>query len=902
MTTTGSRLKPGNITLGWWLAMAAASTVVAALVVGAMGQRADASPVTVQNCEPLVQATRGLQRLQFARTAACANELRAAWANTVGLAYGALWLDFALIALYVATLFMFCRWVARLGDSNGWSRLLRLGSFAAVAAGIFDVIENVGLFAMLGGATAGSWPRLVFWCATIKFALVGAVLLLALTAWIGHESRRATFLNRTPKPRSDAPPPAAHSAFSTALAYVWPLRVPLLTAVALIALAFFTGQSRYLSGLFDPVAETAVLPIATLALLCAWSAAITLSLIVAYGEARLLLPRGRQPITRVPGHIWVAGAAIAAPIVYFTIERSHDFSGRSRGAMVLYATVGAISACLMLAFTLRSARWLSDYAENHSSAWLYHKALVFLKRWQFSSAGFLDDKPSLLPGHGIAAFLALVSLATYVVVGLVTRDVARPEYASALLYVLLLILVLSWILGVLAFVLDRTRVPLLVYFILWAVAMNLASGLFPTDHEYETFLLDARPPSGTAGVALLADSPTPIVVAASGGGIQAAAWTSQVLAGLAERIPAFPQHVQVISAVSGGSVGAMHFLTQQADCGPESGPPRPTHPSVAVQRAMESSLHAVGWGLVYQDLPRTIVPFLTDPRVDRGLLMEDAWKRDRRLGEPVDPAAPRGRDALLSTWQRNVPEGRCPGAIFNAMVANTGEPMLFTTIALPKALTRFAFQSHYPKLDLKLTTAARLSATFPYVSPAARAQHDTDRAFARDLGNGQTEARYNHVVDGGYFDNFGVATATEWIHGALQELPTARPPRILLIEICESNSCSSDNPGDVPAFGDDVRRSWSFQLYAPISALLAMRRSAQRARNRWHIDLLKQRWHPGVCIESVKFAYPAEPGPMSWHLTERQKKAITGAWGGTAPQQAARRVQDFLSGGTGPCR
>jgi hypothetical protein len=141
------------------------------------------------------------------------------------------------------------------------------------------------------------------------------------------------------------------------------------------------------------------------------------------------------------------------------------------------------------------------------------------------------------------------------------------------------------------------------------------------------------------------------------------------------------------------------------------------------------------------------------------------------------------------------------------------------------------------------------------------------------------------------------------IHGALQELSDNRPKRVLLIEICESNSCSSDNPDDTPAYGDDQRRSWAFQLYAPISALLAMRTSAQRARNRWEIDLLKQRWGPVICVESVKFAYPATPGPMSWHLTEAQKKWIDQAWSGPAPQDALKQVEDFVSRAlTGGCR
>ena len=52
-----------------------------------------------------------------------------------------------------------------------------------------------------------------------------------------------------------------------------------------------------------------------------------------------------------------------------------------------------------------------------------------------------------------------------------------------------------------------------------------------------------------------------IVVAASGGGIQAAAWTAQVLSGLdTENDGNFGPKVRLISAVSGGSVGAMYFV------------------------------------------------------------------------------------------------------------------------------------------------------------------------------------------------------------------------------------------------------------------------------------------------------------------------------------------------------
>lgn len=49
---------------------------------------------------------------------------------------------------------------------------------------------------------------------------------------------------------------------------------------------------------------------------------------------------------------------------------------------------------------------------------------------------------------------------------------------------------------------------------------------------------------------------------------------------------------------------------------------------------------------------------------------------------------------------------------------------------------------------MKVRTAARLSATFPYVTPIAR----------HSLG-----IHLAHVADGGYFDNFGVFTAVNFL-------------------------------------------------------------------------------------------------------------------------------------------
>ena len=146
-----------------------------------------------------------------------------------------------------------------------------------------------------------------------------------------------------------------------------------------------------------------------------------------------------------------------------------------------------------------------------------------------------------------------------------------------------------------------------------------------------------------------------MLIAVSGGGIQAAAWAARVLTGLKEEA-GFESHVRFISAVSGGSVGAMNFLAFTPDCGPRVDLGTPDVQLDANTASEASSLHAVGRGLVFKDLPRTVLPFFSTPYVDRGSQLEDAWKREARLAEAVPDAA-----ALLSSWRHNVPRTTVPG-------------------------------------------------------------------------------------------------------------------------------------------------------------------------------------------------------------------------------------------------
>jgi hypothetical protein len=677
-------------------------------------------------------------------------------------------------------------------------------------------------------------------------------------------------------------------AFAQFRLYVWYLRVPLVSGLAIVALPYLalaTDARALLSGLLDPLTEQSLFLLTVIALFNAWTISLTGRLILAYGAKRFSLPLGTWEFFPVPAWVWPASALLALPLLATVIIYAARASGRNIPQMLGYAAAGTVAAGLLLWLALagserifqRSRRW-----RTHDPSSLVGRLSLALLRSISTrpslSAGFVEinpdsGNPELAGGHGLALVLGTASVMVYILTGFFTRDIHRPILASALTYALLLTLSLTWLAAFAAFVLDRTRVPLVVYVVIWMVIVNVAiDRVFPTDHIYRTVPLPADAPERTQPKHLLDDAQPAVFVAASGGGIQAAAWTARVLSGLHRAVPAFATHLRVISAVSGGSAGAMNFIAGVPECGPPALDPA-FDPNLASQ---ESSLHAIGWGLVFKDLPRTIVPLFSNPYVDRGSVLEDAWKREARLKASAPSTA-----ALLSSWRHNIAERRCPGLLYNAMGAETGEPLVYSTMELPPPLQNFDFYRRYATRDVPVTTAARLSAGFPYVSPASRADYD------------ESIGRYLHVVDGGYYDNYGVNTLVAWLHAALNDVPLPQPEqRFLVLEICDTDRCSSAESA-MTAGGPS--RAWPYQLLAPLSALMATRETGQRVNNRAALDLLKRYWQRrNVCIASRAIPFSGEPGPLSWHLTERQKKAINDTWQ-SIEGEVASFVREFLA-------
>lgn len=517
-------------------------------------------------------------------------------------------------------------------------------------------------------------------------------------------------------------------------------------------------------------------------------------------------------------------------------------------------------------------------------------------------AGYLDSKSHLRPGISLATSFAVVTFAVYGVCYFLLHPTGFSLEPPALANVLFLLILLGWILPCLSFFLDRFRVPLTVFLAGLTFLLYFISDI---DHYYLLGEPDGKETAAreTAGVphatipekqadrkgakeveSFLAKrqetwarnhpgrEPVLVAVAASGGGITASLWTAKVLAELQSELgEEFSESIYGLSTVSGGSVGAMYYIDAFA------GGRAPTEEALrrVVEKAGTSSLAATAWGLAYPDFWRGFSlqnPFR--PFFDRAWAMEQVWRRTLRPG---------GKDLpTLRTWGADVRNGLRPAALFNATVVETGERLVLSPLKInplpggcvaddlgfDDCVDARTFTQLYVGKDLPVTTAARLSATFPFVSPITRPR----------LDNGGDVPNAYHVADGGYYDNYGVVSLVEGVLRVLninkKKLGTPaspQPPRkILVVEIRASDSKEAKEA--------KRRAGWAFGTAGPVMTLFNVWGSGQTPRNDLDLTLLREvAKSRGFELETVLFRL-ATDAPLSWHLTALEKQKVERGW------------------------
>ena len=478
--------------------------------------------------------------------------------------------------------------------------------------------------------------------------------------------------------------------------------------------------------------------------------------------------------------------------------------------------------------------------------WLFNHAILN----ESTRVGYIEGN-QLAPEQLPTIAFVLGVLVVYVVAGLlfspkfkIERKVFRKFQSPALLYILILATGVILLLGGVAFLLDYFLIPVLPSILLISL---LVYTRFNVDHYYELrgeldpdSLADARDAEQeiaangevfqSALEARLSQQQkinadevghTLVVVCASGGGIQAAGWSVRVLTGLREELgQSFSRHIGLISSVSGGSVGSIYYLDAEVQASKKPfenlAPDKIEEESDKIfARATKDSLDATGWGLAYLDCWRFIgFPLFIPKKWDRGWSIEKDWKLE--LSKP---------DITLNDWRGEIAAGNIPVPVFNATIVESGKRFLITPMPFgndPNGKS-IDFNTLFKGCDIDITTAARLSATFPYVTPICR--------------NDKGQKGY-HVADGGYFDNYGVATGAEYIRKyVLSPNPGEKAvnvKRILLLTIDAFPQVSTS----VSESKQQEKKGWLMSLAGPILAALNVHSSTQIAQNSVNIEAL----------------------------------------------------------------
>lgn len=329
----------------------------------------------------------------------------------------------------------------------------------------------------------------------------------------------------------------------------------------------------------------------------------------------------------------------------------------------------------------------------------------------------------------------------------------------------------------------------------------------------------------------LPEHPVLVVITVSGGGIRAAYWTSLVLRELelrfADNDVYFPAHVRLVTGASGGMLAAARYVATvpKPDADFFKGNWKESRMKTLnriVSACGQGSLTPVANTLLFKDIPGMFVPVVQ--HWDRGKELESEWMEnweiDTANGETSSPL-----NKTFSQLRLEEMAGWRPSIAYTPMLAEDGRRLIISNLDLSIATRGVAaellpdkssvvrnsgndlkdpsfwrngykenvdvlscsaleFFRLFPDSELTLSTATRMSASFPLISPAVSLPTIPPR----------------HVVDAGYYDNYGVNLAAQWIAANRKQLISvakkAKKPdeakfsAVLLIRIRDNQSAA----------------------------------------------------------------------------------------------------------------
>lgn len=361
------------------------------------------------------------------------------------------------------------------------------------------------------------------------------------------------------------------------------------------------------------------------------------------------------------------------------------------------------------------------------------------------------------------------------------------------------------------------------------------------------------------------------IVAASGGGIRAAYWTASVLGMLQDKNEYFASHTIVISPVSGSALGSLVFVNLLAN-NFEQGKYAAISQTVLSRDFLAPALAS----FFFYDLPTRFIFFPCKSIPDRAEILEKAWESawypknsnnssESLLKDFLGKESPFSKP--FSSLLQYESSHKIPILLINGTIVETGERILTAHLNMneekdehgKKKINEFSYCKNlfdippFNDSDIRMSTAAMMSARFPIISPAGT------------IYSGKIEY---HILDGGFFDNSGAATALDFYESIVSEIDLKK---VIPVFIQIDNSKKGENKA----------LSWWNRIFSGLQLPLLALYNAGDA----HANEIKKWIEEYSADGKIKyFQYMLQDKdeendvdvPLSWFLSRESQKCIQG--------------------------
>lgn len=376
-----------------------------------------------------------------------------------------------------------------------------------------------------------------------------------------------------------------------------------------------------------------------------------------------------------------------------------------------------------------------------------------------------------------------------------------------------------------------------------------------------------------------AEKPLLIILSASGGGLKAAHWTMHVM----QQIDRMMQrelllHTPLMTGASGGVFALAYYrsLYQYAHHAQGVDITSDTY----LNNISKDVLNSTAFSLVSTDIFRINHKFKDDDGQiyvkDRGFYFE------KQLSENTGHLM----DKRLKDYFLPEKEARIPMLLITPTIINDGRRLVISPqgvrhLCMPPGDAAFDadgidfvhfFKSQKPA-DLKMTSALRMNAGFPFILPSI-ALPSQPKTF---------------VMDAGIRDNFGVSVAARFLSN-YKDWIMENTAGVLHIQI----RCWEKTPEINDTKGQGLIRS----IFQPFG-LLGQQSKFQDFEQDLVSSMIKETYGPDK-LHIIRFIYEPQqknqPASLSFHLTDKEKSDILKAWHTKENQESFHRVLKLYNG------